>query len=328
MATKTRRTSKPVQPKTVRKSAAQRDKERYHGMDPEKILGRAMLVNVCIGNWDGRKHDREVTDKVNKQYHASADAGRYHKHLFGGKVKELSKVISAASKLRHDIHYRQTLPWTDSGWRLLPTANHQPYVDAVRAQIKVYYDAVDDFITVYPRLVKEAKERLNGMFREEDYPSPEALRRKFHAEIDWSPIAAGTDFRVQLPKDELERMAKNVEDRLRESVVKAVGDAWKRLGNAITELRGYLDDGKGLRDTMIERLREVADVLGRLNLTDDAQLEATRSRVLKELTNFNAETLKTDEAARKKAAMSADEILKSMAGLYSPAESDDDSDDE
>ena len=310
-------------PKTLRKSRAQRDKETYRGSDPSAVLTKAMLVNVCIGNWDGRKHDKEVTTEVNDQRHASVDAGRYHKHLFGGKVKELSAVITASTMLRH-THYAQTLPWTDSGWRLLPTANHQQYTDAIRKRIRAYYEAVDGLIAVYPRLISAARAKLNGMFKEEDYPSADALRAKFHAEIDWSPIAAGSDFRVQLPQAEMEKMAKNVETRLRESVGQAVGAAWKRLGKAIAELRAKLGDGKYLRDPVIDRLREVAEILGPLNLMDDEQLEATRVRVLKELTVFGADTLKEDEAARKRTAQSADDILKSMAGVYAAAEVDDD----
>lgn len=312
------KSKKPAPAKRVRKSAALREKERFTGTDPNAILSRAMLVGIRLGDWDGRKHDAVITDKVNTQYHAAKDAGRYHKSLFGGKPPELKVVQSYWSALRR-THEKQTLPWTDSGWRLLPTANHQQYTDSMRQIIKQYYEAADALADAYPRLKLEAQVKLNGMYRESDYPSAAEIRSKFYAKLDWSPIAAGSDFRVQLPQAELAQLAKSVEDRLRESISKAIEDIWARLGDAIVTVRDHLDDGKGLRDSMIERLSDVTELLGRLNLTDDPRLEATRLRVKKELAAYGAETLKADPKVRRDVAMKADEILKSMSGLYSPA---------
>ena len=42
---------------------------------------RAMLVSLSISQWSGRRLDREITDEVNQQHNAAADAGRYNKLL-------------------------------------------------------------------------------------------------------------------------------------------------------------------------------------------------------------------------------------------------------
>lgn len=290
--------------------------------DPDAILGRAMLVNVNIGMWEGRKHDQEVTAQVNADNHASADAGRYHKHLFGGRVKELSSIITAAAALR-TTHYEQTLPWSDSGWRLLPTENYFAYMEAMRKAITRYNGAADEFESAYGRLVREAQEKLNGMFRPSDYPEKSMVRGKYHVALEYSPLPAGNDFRVTLPSQELARVAKDVEDRVLKSVDAAMHEAWKRLGEAISDLRAKLGDGKYLRDSMIDRLRDMAEVLGRLNLTGDAALETARKRVLSDLTVFDADHLRKDEKVRTEAARRADSILKSMADVYAPSPMDD-----
>lgn len=321
MATKTSKPSarkKATTPTRVRPSKRARRAE-IANVTPDHILGHAMLANVCIGMWEGRKHDREVTARVNDEFHANSDAGRYHKHLFGGKVQELSAIITAAAHLR-GIHYTQTLPWSDTGWRLLPTTNYIAYTEAMRKAKARYEEAVEAFVAVYPRLVREAKAKLNGMYRESDYPTPDRIRHRYHVALEFSPLPAGSDFRVTLPKAELGRMAKDIEGRMMRSVESAMTDAWERLGDAITKLRPKLDDGKYLRESMIERLRAVAETLGRLNLTGDQALEEARSRVLRELTVFDAETLVDDEKARAQAASAADDILKSMRGVYAPAE--------
>jgi hypothetical protein len=290
--------------------------------DPQQILGRAMLVNVCISMWEGRKHDAEVTAEVAEKHKAAHDAGRYHKRLFAGKTKELSAIITAAAGLR-GTHYTQTLPWSDAGWRLLPTENYMAYTEDMRKAIRRYNEAADSFEAVYAQRVREAKESLGDLWKADDYPSHEMVRAKYRVDLQFSPLPAGDDFRVSLPQKELERVAKDVEDRLVRSVGLAMKEAWKRLGKAISKLRDKLDDGKYLRDSMLEDLKDVAETLGRLNMTDDADLETLRNKVLTELASFDADALRDNAEVRKDAASKADEILKAMAGVYTPAVSDD-----
>lgn len=284
----------------------------------DPILGRAMLVNVDIGVWEARKHDRDVTEKVNKRYGASADAGRWNKHLFGGKVESLSAVLNAAHAVRI-MHYAQTLPWSDDGWRLLPTANYFNYTQELRKKIDEFWAVLEVFLKEYPRLLRTAKEKLNGMFRPEEYPATGAVRSKFHAEIEFAPVPASADFRVNLPAAELARMEQDVTNRVQEAVRLAMTDAWQRLGEVVYDLRERLVDGKYLRDTMVERIGAVAEALGRMNLTGDAHLEKVRKQALAELATLDVSSLRDDTKARTAAASKADEILKAMQGLYAPA---------
>lgn len=324
-ASKTRRAPKS-RPQTSAPLRRPRVKEaKLAPVEPDQILGRAMLANVNIAMWDGRKHDREVTAHVAEEYKASPEAGRYHKHLFGGKVKELSALVTAAATLR-GVHYEQTLPWSDSGWRLLPTANYMEYTERMRKARARFDAAAEAFVAAYPRLVRNAEEKLHKMYRAEDYPRAADVRRKYRVALEFSPLPAGSDFRIQLPEAEMARVAKDVEDRLVKSVKLAMKEAWKRLGDVIVNLRERLDDGKYLRDSMIDDIKEVAEALGRLNVTGDKALDDARAAVLKELVGFDAETLRKDEKVRSVAAQKADEILKAMSSVYAPP-TDDESED-
>ena len=308
MATKTKKPS-TTKPLTTKKAPAI--------ATGATILGRAMLVNVQISMWEGRKHDREVTQEVNAEHHATHDAGRYHKHLFGGSVPELSAIVTAAGYLR-GAHYTQTLPWTDSGWRLLPTENYMEYTTQMRALIAKYHEAADRFETAYERRVRESEDKLGTMFRASDYPSASSVRHRYQVALQFSPLPAGDDFRVDLPGAEMAQMRKDVEDRMTKAVELATKAAWTRLGDAIAKLRPRLTDGKHLRDAMLDNLREVAEALGRLNITQDPALDVARTEVLQRLTHLDAETLRDNPRARTDAAMAADAILKSMTGVYTP----------
>jgi len=281
------------------------------------ILGRAILVNVCIGLWTARKHDAKVTERVNTEMAKNRKAGRYHKRLFGGDAASHSHLVQAAQVTRTK-HYAQTLPWEDSGWRLLPTENYLEYTKAMRAAKVQFEEALEVFLRDYPKLVRQAEERLGQMYKRDDYPSTSEVRGKFHFDIQFGPLPAGDDFRVTLPQKEMAAMGRGVEDRVTQAVTNAMSDAWARLGDAVTDLRSRLHDGKYLRETMVTRIGEVADVLGRLNLTKDAALEKARKQVLKDLAGLDVDTLRDDDKVRKDAAKKADAILATMKGVYSP----------
>lgn len=285
--------------------------------DDVSILGRAMLVYVSIGMWTARKHDKRVTEKVNEEMAHNPEAGRYHKRLFGGKNTVHSKLVTAVQQARN-THYAQTLPWEDTGWRLLPTANYFEYTEIMRAAQARFEAALEQFLEHYQELVKASKELLGDMYNVKDYPSVTEIRHKFHFDIDYAPVPAGQDFRVDLPEAELRAMTKQVESRVHTAVQTATQEIWQRLGDTVHEIRGYLDDGKFLRDTMIDRVREMAELLGRLNLNNDPKLEATRQKVLTDLAGLRADSIKNNEKVRTAAAKKADDILKSMKGVYTP----------
>lgn len=309
----------PTKTRRVRNTAATR--AQTPSVPPEQILGRAMLANVCISMWEGRKHDREITAEVTTAHKAAEDAGRWHKDLFGGKVAERSAIITAAANLR-GIHYDNTLPWSDAGWRLLPTANFAEYTTLMRAGIGRFNAAADAWAAIFEERVAEARIKLGDMYDPKDYPSAQRVRSKYRISLDFSPLPAGGDFRVTLPQEELAQLAADVEDRVARSVRLAMHEAWTRLGDEVATMRDKLHDGKYLRESMVERVRGVAEVLGRLNLTADPALESTRQRVLTELTTFSAETLRDDDGIRNKTARAADDILKAMQGVYTPAVAD------
>ena len=281
----------------------------------QSILGRAMLANVSIGVWSARKHDRDVTERVNTEMASSRNAGRYHKRLFADAAPSHSKLVTAAHVARN-MHYHHTLPWEDSGWRLLPTDNYFEYTESMRNVKDVFEDALESFLSEYSTLVRAAEETLGKMYRKDDYPSLAEVKRKFHFELQFGPVPAAGDFRVSLPQEELREMQKSVELRITSAVTAAVSDMWSRLGDAVTELRVKLHDGKYLRATMIDKVGEVASVLGRLNLSNDPDLEKARQQVVKDLAGLDVENLRNDDKVRSVAAQKTDAILKSMTGVY------------
>lgn len=90
------------------------------------IASRAMLANVSI--WEARKQDKKLTAEVNHAHNAKDDTARVHKSLISRAA--LSAIDGIAREARR-MHYARTLPWADSGTRILSNEGFAAWADKV-----------------------------------------------------------------------------------------------------------------------------------------------------------------------------------------------------
>ncbi|GIW55382.1 MAG: hypothetical protein KatS3mg082_1786 [Nitrospiraceae bacterium] len=162
------------------------------------IKDKAMLVQPSISVWSARRIDKAITREVAQRHGADArKAGRYNKCLIDPEAETFVEVRRIAQAAR-DFHYGHTLPWTQQGAQILPAAEYWEY----SAQMKEFQDrfnqAVKVFVAEYPALKEKARKDLNGLYREEDYPSPTEVKSKFSFEVHILPIPDADDWRVAL----------------------------------------------------------------------------------------------------------------------------------
>lgn len=301
----------------IKKDSKRVKKQKAIPLSPDEILGQAVLVDLTISSWAGRVKDKRVTQEVHDSHGASENVGNFWKRLFGRKVPEIAAITTAVNFLTNG-HRAHTLPWSDQGRRMLPTANHFAHAEMVREGGAMLRKAVDGLVTALERLKKAEKIRMNGLYNEDDYPSAEELRSKYAVRVDYYPIPAAGDFRVDLPKEHLQEMAEQLVERRMEGVRDAIVELWQRFGDAVTHFRDRLKKGEYLHPTTVTRLRDMVDVLGRLNVTGDVQLSELRQEVLRQLTAHDVETLKDDDQVRKATVKQADAILRKMQDFYTP----------
>lgn len=287
------------------------------------LIGAAMLANVRIRTWSAHTFDRKITEEMiasrSNGGDAPAKAGKWVKNIFGEMPDELARINGAVTRLRM-MHYAETLPWLDNGWRMLPSTNffnHAKNTREIIAEIKEYRDA---FLRRYPALIKKAEKLLRpmGMFDPENYPSVEYLRSRFTAELQYAPIPAGSDFRLDLPEKELERIRQTTDSLLDDAMQAAMAEAWQRLGKTIHKLRERLADGRYLREEMIRDVGEMVDSLGRMNVAQDKKLIDVCAQAKRELASLDVDTLRNDTAALQTADASAKDLLTQMRGLFTP----------
>ena len=215
-------------------------------------------VSLNISSWSARKYDKQVTKDALEANHASEDGGRFNKYLLPGtnvkRVKKSKKKGQADVETEapnsfkaltvhvtetRDMHYRETLPWTDDGWRMLPIKNYQHYVDLMNDAQHKFYRLLDEFVADYPALRRQAQILLNGMFNADEYPAD--VRGRFGFAYVPRPVPNGADYRVELGEEEIARIARMTEDRTKQAVADAQADVVKRLHKVVAKIHEHLN---------------------------------------------------------------------------------------
>lgn len=284
----------------------------------QPIHSRAMLVSARLSTWTARKYDKRISNQVAAEHGAAADAGRYNKMLIPSDSLSYKALMQLVGAVRTE-HYANTLAWSDEGWRLLPTANYMKYTEFTRKAKADFRGLVDDFLTEYPALKESAKIRLNGMYKEEDYPTLSQIQGKFGFYLDFAPLPAKGDFRVDLPADEIRRIEAEVGAKVQGATETAMNDAWKRLFDCCKHVHERLVNPEAIfRDSLITNARELCDVLRRLNVTGDVNLESMRAEIEDYIASQDPDTLRENAVVREDTATLAEDIMARMAMFYQP----------
>jgi hypothetical protein len=289
---------------------------------PEPSLStRAMLCSLSISMWSARKHDPEASEEIASRHGARPDAGRYHKVLLPKEaLNEIQQIVSEARQ----EHYFVTLPWSDDGFRVLPAAAYFDHRAKMRVLADRFYPAVDSLVNRFTQLIEEARVRLGGLFREADYPHPEELRSRFAFETRVLPLPDAGDFRVTLGNEERERVKRQITATVEASLQLASRDLWQRLYDAVHHMAERLGKYKAteegvehpFRDTVVTNLVKLVEVLPKLNVTRDPELERLAAEVRCYLL-VDPKELRTSESVRTETARTAAAIADRMATYMS-----------
>lgn len=276
------------------------------------LTQKAMLVRLNISQWTARKHDKAISQEVADRHGADKQAGRYNKTLIArDAIKKINKMVNAA----RDWHYKNTLPWLDDGARILPAANFDAYSAKMREFRHQFDRAVQDFIAAYPDLKDQARVTLNGMYRDQDYPSLDEIESKYNFRVQIDPLPTGQDFRVGLSDEETQRIQAQIQERADLAQTHAMQDLWDRLYQTVSHMVEKLAKSDAVfRDSLVENVRCIANLLPRLNLTGDSTLEKMRQQIEDKLCAHDPDTLREDKRTRRETASEAQSILNAMAG--------------
>lgn len=255
----------------------------------------ALLVELNIGNWTARKNDRSVSEEVDQQKGTMTRAGNYNKNLFAG-VKELEDIQKFVGSVRN-WHYRNTIPWLDSGVRMLPMKQYIDYTSQMNTWASEFEVLKQTFLNKYDDLVTEMAFKLGSLFNRDEYPSRDEVNHKFYFRTNYFPLPQSGDFRVDIGNEMLAELQDNYAKHLSEKVNEAMSDVWARLHETLKHLSERLEIGdkgekKIFRDSLIENAQELCDLLSKLNVTNDPKLEEARKDLEQALFGVSAKDLR------------------------------------
>jgi hypothetical protein len=278
------------------------------------ITERAMLAAVHISIWTAVKHDRKISRDVASQHGAHQGAGRYNKQLLRSADK-LDELRTLAGQIRQ-YFYKITLPWSDEGFRLLPSNFYFDLMARMREFEAGFEQGVESFLAVYPQYINQVRPELNGLFREEDYPTADKLREKFGVKLEILPIPSGGDFRVQMSAEEQARVSREIDANVRESLTRGTEDLWKRLREVVSHMVDRLNEPESrFHATLVTNVVDLVEILPRLNVNGDAELNRFAEQIRQRLCNYSAHDLKKHDLLRVTAATDAANIVAQMDGV-------------
>ena len=132
----------------------------------------------------------------------------------------------------------------------------------MRESEQAFAQQVEEFLSVYPSYIEQVRPELNGLFREEDYPSADRLRSKFGVRLEVLPIPSGEDFRVTLSEEEQARVAREIDASVRESLLRGTEDLWTRLKGVVAHMVERLNEPESrFHASLVTNVCELVDLL-------------------------------------------------------------------
>ena len=276
----------------------------------------AMLVEFNASVWTARKLDKTTTDEVVAHKNATAkDAARVNKHLLAGRT-ELDVITHAVGRARAYV-YDHTLPWSDSGLRLLPTKNFMAFTERMNEFNEEIEALVKSFVTIYPTLITAQAMALGDMFRRDDYPTANEIMTKFAFRVNSMPVPVAGDFRVDVGNEAQAELKQKLDELAEERINNAMRDIRERLSTHLKRMSDRLTTDyvqgeakqRRFHDSLVDGALELCDLTKALNVVGDATLEDARKELEGLLVGVTAQELRKNEAVRQDTKKAVDAIL-------------------
>ena len=276
----------------------------------------SMLTEFNASVWTARKLDKGATDEIVTAKNAAAkDAARVNKHLLAGRT-ELDVIQQMVGRARTYV-YDNTLPWSDSGLRLLPTLNFEKFAAKMNDFETEFEAMVQAFVDIYPTLITAQAMALGDMFQRNDYPTQNVIITKFAFRVNYMPVPTAGDFRVDVGnaaaqelKDKLNRLADERVDAAMADIRQRLGTHLKRMSDRLTTdyVKGEAKQRR-FHDSLVDGALELCDLTKNLNVVNDLTLEAARKELEQLLCGVSPQELRKNEAVRQDTKKAVDDLL-------------------
>jgi hypothetical protein len=276
----------------------------------------ALLVELSVSQWTARKLDKSTTEELVSNKHAqNKGAARVNKHLFAGR-SELEVINQHVTEIRSYV-YDNTLPWSDSGIRLLPSVKFMEFNTKMQEYEDKFYGLVKEFVTVYPSLITAQAMALGDMFNRHDYPASNDIEHRFSFNTNYMPVPASGDFRVDVGNDAQVELKNKLSKLADERIESAINGFKQRLVEHLKRMSDRLEvdviagevKPRKFHDSLLDTAHELCDLATSLNIINDPQIEEARKTLKKVINGVDVKDLRKDMPTRQDIKKEVDGIL-------------------
>jgi hypothetical protein len=282
------------------------------------LASSAMLVEVNISNWAGRKKDKRASVDVTHANHADKGVANVTKKLLAN--SDLLSAVQQHVTAVRNMHINMTMPWSNSGLRLLPTAQYFKYSQAMSAMQNEFDRLVVDFLSSYNDEVIDVQIKLGDLFSYDDYPAVDSLEKKFAFRMNYMPLPDAGDFRVDIGNDALREIKDTYADFYAKQFDTAMNDVWTRLHKALTSMSERLDygskeDKKIFRDSLVGNVTDMIELLRVCNVNNSTQMAVMADKLEEAMSGVTPDALREDDFFRAETKAAVDAAIKSLPSL-------------
>jgi hypothetical protein len=240
------------------------------------LKNKAIIVQVTISTWSGRKLDRKATNQVEVANNAS-DAGNFNKLLIQKSL--LDPITKIAGTIRQHL-YGNSLAWGDGGQRIITVNNFHSFNAELMRLINKFNDKVQDMIHSYPDEINKSKARLGDLYNIADYPTTHEIKEKHNVNVVFMPISDENDVRINLSNEEVEIIRQGVVEEINKRLDDCVEQLEAKAKDAVEKMLERLSDSNAtFRDSLFGNVRSVIESIKALNVTNNGNLNAVADRL-------------------------------------------------
>jgi len=283
------------------------------------IVTNCSLVSLNISGWEANSQDRRVSAEVAVANQVKdRRLCRLRKSLLPKSAEQdkLNAVVRAA----RTFHYQNTHDWMHQGPRILPSANASMYLKRMGEFKRRHEEAVLDLMDAYDGLCEKAREVLGALYNAKDYPRMHTLRSKYGFEFVVQPMpASATLLEMGLEPESAMELKRKLEEDMAKTFQQANRRMWEDLYARLEKLYSRLSDEKAqVQGKTLDAVRSLAEMLPRMNITNDTQLTAMATRLSESLQGLSEKAVNHNPTTRERVLADTQTVFNVMQAYMYP----------
>ena len=294
------------------------------------LANRAGRARLSFTSWTPERVSKVVKTAADKELGATKTEQK--DWTKGGKVLIRPEHLEPMRRLMSEArayHRAHSLPWYSADDRILLTKTYQATWKRAMIDFEARHATERAHIAQEQQnWIDEAQRDMPpGLFDASAYPAD--ISARFTMSHSFEPLTKPDqvidDWRLARDQDSIDLIVQTMQEGSEQALETACQDIMTRftetVGKMRDDLRAFDPNGKGkergiFRDSLIENVRGLADLLPMLNVLGDPRLDDIADRMRQELCAVDADDLRDSPMECHSIANAADDILAAMKGVW------------